>query len=218
MKILFLGDSITEGVGASSVEKRYTDLVGVNLGCQTVNYGISGTRIARQTRTSAKTIWDIDFRTRLPLMENDADIVFVFGGTNDYGHGSLHLGNPKEIKEDTFCTQLHLLIKDLIEKYGKNKVCFILPLRRFCEDPVACKGEMTNELGASLAEYVETMRKIIFEYGIDCIDLYENGFPKPSTDLGDEYTVDGLHPNDRGYEVIADRVCEYLMRKQKNNT
>ena len=68
MKILFLGDSITEGVGASSVEKRYTDLVGAKLNCHTVNYGISGTRIARQTQTSAKTIWDIDFRTRLPLM------------------------------------------------------------------------------------------------------------------------------------------------------
>lgn len=44
MKISFLGDSITEGVGASYIEKRYTDLVGTKLGCQTVSYGISGTK------------------------------------------------------------------------------------------------------------------------------------------------------------------------------
>ena len=217
MKILFLGDSITEGVGASSVEKRYTDLVGAKLNCHTVNYGISGTRIARQTQTSAKTIWDIDFRTRLPLMENNADFVFVFGGTNDYGHGALHLGSPEKEQEDTFCTQLNLLMKDLVKKYGKDKLCFILPSRRFCEDPVACKGSSGDELGAALADYVEAMRKIISFYKVDYIDLYNNGFPKPTTDLGDEFTVDGLHPNDLGYELIEERVCEYIKTKSEGN-
>lgn len=214
MKILFLGDSITEGVGASLPEKRYTDLVGAKLGCQIVNYGISGTRISRQKQTSVRTIWDVDFRTRVPLMELEADFVFVFGGTNDYGHGALHLGNPEETKEETFCTQLHLLIKDLIKKYGKNKLCFILPTRRLCEEPVACKGDNVNELGASLSEYVEAMRKIISSYKIDFVDLYKNGFPRPTTDTEGEYTVDGLHPNDRGYEVIADCIFEYIKSKK----
>ena len=96
MKLLFLGDSITQGAGASSIEKRYTNLVAARLGCEMINYGIGGTRIARQKETSANTVWDIDFRTRLPLMENECDRVFVFGGTNDYGHGSLHLGSTDE--------------------------------------------------------------------------------------------------------------------------
>ena len=213
MKILFLGDSITEGVGASSEEKRYTDLVGARLGCRTVNYGISGTRIARQKQTSINTKWDIDFRTRIPLMESEADIVFVFGGTNDYGHGALQLGRVGDDTPDTFCYQLRLLINDLADKYGKDKLCFILPLHRFCEEPVMCKGDMVNELGASLAEYVDVMRRVLLESGIDFIDLYTNGFPKPTTDLGDEYTIDGVHPNDSGHEVIADRVCEYVLSK-----
>ena len=178
-----------------------------------INYGIGGTRIARQTRTSKKTVWDIDFRLRLSLMEKEADRVFIFGGTNDYGHGALHLGRPEVNDENTFCTQLRMLIDDLIAKYGKEKLCFILPLRRFREEPVACKGELGNELGASLLEYVEAMRIIISEYGIDFIDLYKNSFPKPLVNTGDEYTVDGLHPNDKGYEYIADKVCEYLATK-----
>ena len=201
MKLLFLGDSITQGTGASAVEKRYTDLVAARLGCKMINYGIGGTRIARQKETSVNTIWDIDFRTRLALMEDECDRVFIFGGTNDYGHGTLHLGSHDKCDENTFCTQLRLLIDDLIAKYGKEKITFIIPLHRFCEEPVLCKGANRDELGASLIEYVNAMRKILGEYGIDYIDLYENGFPKPLVNTGDEFTVDGLHPNDKGYEI-----------------
>ena len=213
MNILFLGDSITEGVGASAPDKKYTDLVGARLGCRVVNYGISGTRIGRQKHTSDRTIRDIDFRTRVNLMEDDADVVFVFGGTNDYGHGTLHLGDPEQFKADTFCSQLQLLIKELLQKYDRDKLCFILPLRRFFEEPLACKGDGVNELGASLGEYVDAMRKIISVYKIDYIDLYKNGFPKPLTDKGDEYTKDGLHPNDRGHEFIASCICDYIFDK-----
>ena len=70
MKLLFLGDSITAGVGASTQDKRYTDLVAARLGCEIINYGISGTRIAKQRQTSQNTIFDLDFRFRLPLMED----------------------------------------------------------------------------------------------------------------------------------------------------
>ena len=213
MTVLFLGDSITEGVGATSKEKRYTDLIAQRFGCRTVNYGISGTRIGRQKRTSPNTNWDVDFRTRVPLMESEADLVFIFGGTNDYGHGALHLGNPEQPEDNTFCSQLSLLIDDLSAKYGAEKLCFILPLRRFVEHPLACKGESGNELGASLADYVAAMRKILSARGVDYIDLYENGFPKPLVDSGDEYTTDGTHPNDRGYQLVADRVAEYISKK-----
>ena len=74
--------------------------------------------------------------------------------------------------------------------------------------------EVVIQLGASLAEYVEAMRRIILFYEIDFIDLYNNGFPKPTTDLGDEFTIDGLHPNDFGYELIAESVCEYIQNKK----
>ena len=213
MKLLFLGDSITEGVGASTQEKRYTNLVAKRLGCEVINYGISGTRIARQKETSPNTIFDIDYRTRVALMEAECDRVFIFGGTNDYGHGTLHLGAPEVNDENTFCTQLRMLIDDLIAKYGKEKVTFIIPLHRFIETPLLCKGKGRDELGAPLIDYINAMRTILAEYGIDYIDLYENGFPKPEVATGDEYTVDGLHPNDKGYELITDKICEYLATK-----
>lgn len=213
MRILFLGDSITEGVGASSPETNYVSLVGKKTGHEVINYGVSGTRIARQKRVSASTKWDYDFRLRLTVMPDEADLVFIFGGTNDFGHGNLHLGKVGERDENTFCGGLYLLLDALIEKYGKEKLCFLLPLHRFNEDPQACKGENADELGAPLSEYIECMRKILSEYGIEYIDLYKNGFAKPLVDTGDEYTADGLHPNDNGYEFLANIVCDHLRTK-----
>lgn len=210
MKILFLGDSITEGVGASCEATRYVNLVGAMTGHEVHNYGVGGTRIARQIPVYNKTIWNYDFRLRLTIMPECADMVFIFGGTNDYGHGRLPLGTPAD-KSGSFCSELKLLIDELIEKYGKEKLCFMLPLHRYFEDGIACKGESGTEMGATLAQYVQTMREIIGGYGIDYIDLYENGFARPAVANGtDGYTVDGLHPNDKGCQVIADRVCEYL--------
>ena len=215
MKILFLGDSITEGAGASAPENNYVSRVGQKLNCEVVNYGVGGTRIGRQKTVNVKTIWNYDFRLRLEIMEDEADKVFVFGGTNDFGHGALHIGDASGKVENTFTYELRLLIDELISKYGKEKLCFLLPLRRFDETAQKCKGEAGDELGVSLSEYVEVMRKILREYEIEFIDLYVNGIPKPEVKTGDEYTVDGLHPNDKGHELIADIVCNYILKGSK---
>ena len=45
-KIYFLGDSITEGVGASDTEHCYVSVFGKLSGAVVKNYGISATRIA----------------------------------------------------------------------------------------------------------------------------------------------------------------------------
>ena len=52
-KINFLGDSITQGIGTSDVSQGFVALIGREEGLAAArNYGISGTRIARQTAAS----------------------------------------------------------------------------------------------------------------------------------------------------------------------
>ena len=102
LTINFLGDSITEGACATEPKYNYVSQVGEKLGCKTSNYGISGTRIAMQTIPSANPVFDKDFLTRAKEMES-ADLVFVFGGTNDYGHGDSELGNLTSSDSHTFC-------------------------------------------------------------------------------------------------------------------
>ena len=195
MKAIFLGDSITEGVGASSEANKYVNKVAEICGVEVKNFGVSGTRIARAE-----------------VMDKDADKVFVFGGTNDYGHGDAKIGNENDDSPYTFNGGLNNLMKRLIGTYGKDKICFILPIRRFLEEDLFGQGHR-KEPTLNLKGYVDIIRSKCEKDGVDYIDLYNDGIPKPLTDKGDEYTADGLHPNDKGHLFIAEKIKEYLERE-----
>ena len=83
-KIVFLGDSITEGEGVSDPkEKTYWAVLGKLSGAIVKGYGIGGTRIAEQLVKTDAQEDTREFITRVDKMDTDADIVVIFGGTND---------------------------------------------------------------------------------------------------------------------------------------
>ena len=104
-KINFLGGSITEGAGASSPETCYVaDMHRLYNLAAARNYGIGGTRIAPQKEVSAEPVWDQDFLGRYAKMDDDADFVVVFGGTNDFGHGlAVYVDAIKQIAAAPVC-------------------------------------------------------------------------------------------------------------------
>lgn len=204
MNIAFLGDSITEGYGASGYEKCFVKLVESKLQCQVFNYGVGGTCIARSKNcpSAVPCIVDWDFQQRVHNLPKAADKVFVFGGTNDYGWNS-ELGDFDSHDPYTFRGGLRNLIDSLLENYAKEKLCFILPLHRI------------NEVreNKKFIDYIESMRSIVAEYGIDILDFYNDGLPAPLSEEDNRYFIDGLHPNDLGYEILADKICNYLRKK-----
>lgn len=121
MKVIFLGDSITEGVGASSGANKYVNKVAEFCKAEVKNFGVSGTRIARQTTPSEYILFDYDFQMRVEVMSKNVDKVFVFGGTNDYGHGDAKIGSENDDTPYTFYGGLNNLMKKLIGIYGKKK-------------------------------------------------------------------------------------------------
>lgn len=206
LNINILGDSITEGVGVSDREtKRYTAVFAAKSGANVRTYGIGGTRIARQHKPSVNPRHDLVFLDRVEGMDADADIIVVFGGTNDFGHGDAAFGCFEDRDEYTFYGAMHSLILRILKRYPDAEVVFMTPLHRRTEDvPKADSGKV-------LADYVRAIKEVTEYYGIPTLDLYSTSGIQPALPDGmDTMTVDGLHPNDKGAERIADRLLGFL--------
>ncbi len=138
-KVIFLGDSITQGVGVSSPENRYTDVFARNTGAIVCNYGVSGTRISKQRVpyfSHKKSMYERDFILRVDedIKEASADLVVVFGGTNDFGHGDAPRGAFFDKDEYTFYRAMHSLVNKLANKFPESRIVFMTPLHRDNED------------------------------------------------------------------------------------
>ena len=210
-KILFLGDSITEGHGTSSVQKTYWSLLAARDGVEAVGYGIGGTRIARQKFPSIESKWDKDFLSRVESMEDKADVVVVFGGTNDYGHGDAPLGSMDDRDATSFYGALHCLYQALLKKYPAAQIVVMTPLHRQGEN------NLYNEFGfrnvASLGTYVKIIGEVAEFYALPVLDLYSLSGIQPELPLlRERYAPDGLHPNDEGHERIYRLLREFLIR------
>jgi len=209
LKALFLGDSITYGSGASSLDKNYVNLLAKYTGLNTVNYGVGGTRIARQTKASACTDWDYDFNARARIMDKEADIIGVFGGTNDYGHGFAPIGKPTDTDEYTFYGALNCLYSYLIRTYPKAFIFVMTPLHRANEERVTGDGFKPPML--PLSGYVDIIREMAGKYSLPVLDFYATSGIYPDIEESKlAWTTDGLLPNNDGYEKLTGMIISFL--------
>ncbi len=209
-KINFLGDSITEGAIASKTELRYSSLIAAHFGAEECNFGVGGTRIAKQ-RNKTQELDDDVFMRRALLLPEDADFTFVFGGTNDYGHSDVPIGTFEERDEYTFYGAFRTLAEYMKASFG-DKLCFILPLYRYRQDDVRGENGRKETPAGTLKEYIEAERKVLEFYEIEYLDLSET-FYEPQCNTDEAIYADGLHPNDKGHRILADKVIEYLEKK-----
>lgn len=208
-KINFLGDSITEGSGASEHPKCYVSQVADLSGAVCRNYGIGGTRIAKQTAASENPRYDLYFASRVDSMDSDADIIVVFGGTNDYGHGDAPIGTMQDRTPDTFYGGLHSLYLSLLEKYPESVIVVITPTHR-CDEDNPCGSNKTEPV-APLKTYVNIIREVAEYYSFPVLDLFATSGIQPEVKLMKlKYMPDGLHPNDAGHRIIAKKVVAFL--------
>ncbi len=204
LKINFLGDSITEGHGCSSEATRFTDKIAAEYGAITRNYGIGGTRFARQTKPSDNPRHDLDFPSRVAEMDPDADVVIVFGGTNDFGHGDAPFGEFADRTVDTFCGAAHVLFTALLEKYPHAVIGVITPLHRATE-------AVPNQHGRVLKEYVDAIRQTAEYYSLPVLDLFATYGVQPAVPvMKDTYMPDGLHPNDAGHVLLTGKIVKFI--------
>ena len=216
-QVNFLGDSITEGCRVSNIAdcrydnrlKKLCKLSAVN------NYGIGGTRLAHQLHASENPRHDLCFCGRAYNMDRTADMVVVYGGVNDYIHGDAPFGEIGDTTPATFCGGVYFLMRLLTEIYRDKPVIFMTPAR--CYRP----GEM-DDLKPSmrpnkrpdarpLLAYVEVIVETAKQFNIPVLDLYHHlGIDPHDEAQRTAYTGDGLHFNDAGHAVLAQRLKDFI--------
>lgn len=204
--VTFLGDSITEGCCATVPDLGYVEVLKRKLSlAEARNHGIGGTRIARQHTPSAEAQFDRDFCSRVEELETDADVVIVFGGTNDHGHGDAPLGTDADRTPDTFWGACHTLYASLLERFPHSPIVVLTPLHR------ASEQVPKPDSGTVLEDYVAIIRATAKQYGLPVLDLFETSAIRAQIpEIAQALTTDGLHPNDAGHELLAEEIAAFL--------
>ncbi|WP_338465077.1 SGNH/GDSL hydrolase family protein [Shouchella rhizosphaerae] len=196
-----LGDSITK---ANGIQDPYYNRVARALGIKTVlNYAVSGTRIAKNSDDD-----DSAMSVRYAEMDDTADLITVFGGTNDFGHGTAPLGELGDTDPSTFYGACYHLMDGLIKKYPTATIGFIAPLQR------NLNGDEAKEIrGYKLIQFVDAIKETAEIFSIPVLDLNRAGSLYPDVDLVRESLMpDGLHPNDLGHGKLAQKIKPFLQR------
>ena len=191
-KINFLGDSITEGCGTTENDKIFLNVLKEECELKEArNYGIGGTRIAHQEPVN----FGEAFCVRYKEMDDDADVIVVFGGTTFYG-------------------ACRVLIEGLIEKYPNSEIVFMTPLHRTNEINSEEKKNLGTEYISAvnpLKKYVDVIKEVCEYYSVPVLDLYSVSGIQPNVDVIKElYCPDGLHPNDLGHIKIKNKLKAFF--------
>ena len=189
------GDSITEYFP----NDNYITQISARTGIVARNYGKAGRSIASRGEALDSTY--LPAYSDYINMNDDADIITVFCGTNDYG-SQVSIGTIDSVDNSTFYGALNTLSLGLIEKFPGKKIAYITPLQR-----------KYDSNGTHLSSYVNAIKNIGTKYGIPVCDLYSNCGLYPKSDvINNTYFKDGdgLHPNEAGNNVISPRIQAFL--------
>ncbi|EOU2014440.1 SGNH/GDSL hydrolase family protein [Clostridium perfringens] len=183
-----LGDSITHAPGKS---RNYHSIIGEEENILVRNYGVSGSRISLGHGGTPGN----EFCTRFEKMSDDADIITVFGGIND-ANNKLPVGNFEDREKTTLYGAMHILCQGLHKKYIGKRLGFITPL---------------NYGNAEHKPYIDCIKEVCSYYSIPCLDMWSNGLVITHIqEIMEELCPDGLHPNEKGHDIIARKVKQFL--------
>ena len=207
-KVCFLGDSITQGSGASEHANCYVALfAAAHPEAEVFNYGIGGTRLADQIGTYNEYFDQNSFRTRVNKMPEDADLIFVFGGTNDYGHGDAPMGALGDATPATFYGACYALNCDLLARYPHAKIVILTPIHREGE------GNPTQRADGAwiLKDYVTAIKQTAEYFALPVLDLWSISGIQPCIPMIKERLApDGLHPSDQGHARLFEIIDAFV--------
>lgn len=141
------------------------------------------------------------------------EVVLIQQGLNDY-HAGTPLENPeKPLDEYTFAGALRSSVEALLRVNPELRIVIVTPTYGwYAEMGKTC--EEADFGGGVLEEYVNVQLRVAEELGVEVIDVYHDFYTHETWEEKDLYTWDGVHPNERGREMLAARIAEVLARER----
>ncbi|MFS0781070.1 SGNH/GDSL hydrolase family protein [Bacillus sp. 1P06AnD] len=206
-KWVTLGDSITWQDGhpypeTTKIARGYQTVIREQLGfSEVLNKGISGRPMANGTKNGPGTN-----ATGKTIEYTNFDLVTIAAGTNDF-RLDVPIGHEQQGEADTntFQGAYHDLMQYILDKNPGIRIVLFTPLQR---NKAFYDVNYVNQAGYTLKNYVQTIKEIGDQYSVPVCDMYGNsGFTEKTMR---EFTIDGLHPNARGYERMGNYGAAFL--------
>ena len=221
VRIKLLGDSITHGVGGTGFDQNgdpivkgfarnpngycwanlLRDFLEKNFSCQVVNNGCTGTKI------------DFIIDNFDQLVDPEDDIIICTIGTNNRSHYFSSGPVPtKQTRQKEIYGKI-LALADKFKKAGKQ-IIFMSNIPASADNENRTYDPQFGELCrvVHMNDIHDLYLKTSFDKGFPLIDLYTaflNYCHNHNLSL-DDLLDDGLHPNDRGYEVMFRLILQEL--------
>ena len=198
VKFVALGDSITYGYTPKTdnvqMDEPWPTIVGKTMGfSKVVNMGISGSTLAHHWYAMSERLNDI------PV---DADIIAIWGGTNDFSH-DIPLGTISDNDNTTVYGALNVICAYLNQNFSDSFVFLMTPYPRR-------GGTGQNNEGYNLLQVRDAVSAVGVKYGIPVLNMYDLGhFQREfNSDVSD-----GLHPTqDFVRKYTAPQISDFIKR------
>lgn len=209
MQIFVFGDSIawgawdTEGGWVTRIKKHVSQKVVAskfNKYDEVINLGVSG---SDTNNLLARFENEITARIDPLIYPGETIGVFFAIGTNDCQF--INSENNFQVPPEQFTTNLKKLIS--LARKHTDKIVFVGLPPVDEASPVQRETSYTND---SIKKYNLLIKNICLKENIDFIEIFDEFI---RTDIS-QLIVDGLHPNNKGHEIIAGVVEKYLQDKK----
>ena len=191
MKIIFMGDSITEGVGLEDKSSRFSDLIAEEMHIESVNRGLGG-----------DTTNGMMIRLFPEVFTQERDAMVFLGGVNDINLTGLY--RPT-------CANIVSVIRIARDQGVPLFLCLPLPIE---------PGDMPRRDWDTDRDYYRT-RELLHKYAhflthfcegradVHLVDT-RTPFMDERGNAIRELFVDGIHPNEEGHILLAKVIGESI--------
>ncbi|HHA2989623.1 TPA: SGNH/GDSL hydrolase family protein [Staphylococcus aureus] len=195
-----IGDSVARG---SHAKTNFTEMLGKKLKAKTTNLARGGATMAT-VPIGKEAVENSIYRQAEQIR---GDLIILQGTDDDWLHGywaGVPIGTDKTDTKTfygAFCSAI-----EVIRKNNPDSKILVMTATRQCPmsgTTIRRKDTDKNKLGLTLEDYVNAQILACSELNVPVFDAYHTDYFKPYNPAFRKSSMpDGLHPNEKGHEVI----------------